>query len=452
MNKTSMDEIMQTPGSEFELLKESIKQEINCAKPGVVLAFNEKDQTATIELTIRSLMDGQSVKPPILTDVPVFFFGGQSGGIAFPVQKGDECLVVFADSCIDAWLRNGGSSSPISVRKHDLSDGFAFVGFRSRPNALTNLENHYAMTGEDRALINKTFRHIVEMINLLYQNVAELPYSADPDRRNNNAWFHNSIYRGKCLGDRLTKAQAMQIELGTFDDMFIGDYWTIGGHDWVICDFDYYYHCGTPRLAKHHIVMMPADDMLIPEGTSLYGLSDTLTLLSGETVKLKKWNENNTTEGGYKESRMRTVIMKAANTIVINAFGSSHILALAEHYPSGVSGGITTGVSWFMSSSQSSLTSMSICDLCNETMIYGQQIFGLGGSLGKVGLEVGIDRYQLAIFAKNRDFLNNTSGLWLRNTVSESSTNVTFVGTNGTAALTGAANSAKCIRPRFLLC
>jgi len=139
MSKVSVDEIVQAPGAEFDRLKELIKQEIHCAQPGIVRSYNEAEQTVTVELAIRSLMNGKNVRPPLLSDVPVFFPGGKGAGFTFPISQGDECLVVFSDCCIDAWFQNGGSSSPISVRKHDISDGFAFVGFRSKPNRIQNL-------------------------------------------------------------------------------------------------------------------------------------------------------------------------------------------------------------------------------------------------------------------------------------------------------------------------
>lgn len=149
MNKVSANEIIQVPGEDLELLKEAVKQEINCARPGIIQAFNAADQTATVELAIRSIMNGKNVKQPVLTDVPVFFPGGKDYGITFPIEKGDECLVVFADCCIDAWFQNGGASIPISVRKHDLSDGFAFVGFRSRKNSLPNVSMRNVCTKQD---------------------------------------------------------------------------------------------------------------------------------------------------------------------------------------------------------------------------------------------------------------------------------------------------------------
>lgn len=45
----------------------------------------------------------------------------------------------------------------------------------------------------------------------------------------NNAGAHNAIYRGKSLGSTVTTAQYAAIKAGTFDDLYIGDYWTIGG-------------------------------------------------------------------------------------------------------------------------------------------------------------------------------------------------------------------------------
>ena len=56
------------------------------------------------------------------------------------------------------------------------------------------------------------------------------------------AGFHNSIFRGKNLGASVTDAQWAAIASGKFDDMFIGDYWVIGGIYYRIAHFDYYFN------------------------------------------------------------------------------------------------------------------------------------------------------------------------------------------------------------------
>ena len=272
-----------------------------------------------------------------------------------------------------------------------------------------------------------------------------------------NAGAHNGIYRGKYLGTSVTAAQYTAIRNGTFDDLYLGDYWTIGGHNWVICDFDYYIRCGSVDVNQHHLVMMPSGNMNIPAGTALYGASGTLALLDGESATAKKWNatsgapSTHTTAGGYKYSRMRTIIMKAANTIVINAFGSSHVLPFTELYYSpaaATDSGLASGWAWFDKDSQSDIMCKSICDLCNETMVYGQQVWGRGSAYTNVGCEIGIDKFQLAIFALNRNFANIRANWWLRSV--SSATSAAVVDGAGTAASSGSAN-ANGVRPRFLL-
>ena len=280
--------------------------------------------------------------------------------------------------------------------------------------------------------------------------ILKLPYIGDTARGNRNAAFHNSIYRGKCLGTSISAAQWAQISAGTFDDMFVGDYWTISGQDWVICDFDYYYRCGSADLTKHHIVVMPRSSMNIPAGTALYGKTgSTLALLDGESATSKKWNPTNTTVGGYKFSRMRQTIMRAANTIVIGLFGSSHVEPITVLYPDPASDGAgpASGWAWFDQAAGND-KEKSICDLPNETQVYGQQVWGQGSAFGNMAYEVGIDKWQFAIFALDRNFANIRAIWWLRSV--SSAAGAARVNYSGSAD-GGGASSAFGVRPRFLL-
>ena len=69
-------------------------------------------------------------------------------------------------------------------------------------------------------------------------------------------WQHNCIFRGKNLGSSVTSAQWAAIQAGTFDDLYIGDYWTINGVEWVIVAFDYYYNTGDTACTTHHVVLL----------------------------------------------------------------------------------------------------------------------------------------------------------------------------------------------------
>lgn len=249
---------------------------------------------------------------------------------------------------------------------------------------------------------------------------------------NNNAGFHNSFFRGKSLGTSFTTAQHNAISAGTFDDMFIGDYWTIGGIDYVICHFDYYYRCSDSDINYHHIVVMPRGVMT--------GLSVTKT--SEETSDgYYQWNETNKTSGGYIASRMRTVIMPACDTKVKAAFGSSYVKTISELYPNGhdASTGRATGLAW-------TFTDLA-CDLCNETMVYGAQVWSISDD-GRPGYEVGIDKWQLAIFRLYPAFANIRAGWWLRSVPSAATAALVF--SSGYANYYGA-SSAFGVRPRFLV-
>lgn len=97
---------------------------------------------------------------------------------------------------------------------------------------------------------------------------------------------HNAIYRGKYLGDTVTAKQAAAIADGSLEDLFIGDYWTMGGVNYRIADFDYWYRIGFPeasRVEKHHAVIVP--DTAIATG---------------------QMNGGNTTSGGYRASLMKS--------------------------------------------------------------------------------------------------------------------------------------------------
>jgi protein gp138 len=83
--------------------------------------------------------DGTSVpiQMPVLLDCPILWQGGGGVTATFPIKAGDECLVILASRCIDAWWQQGWnpgpSMNPPDLRMHSLSDGFALVGVRSLP-------------------------------------------------------------------------------------------------------------------------------------------------------------------------------------------------------------------------------------------------------------------------------------------------------------------------------
>lgn len=124
------------------------------ALPGLIESFDAVAMTCTVQPAIQARVRDKSgtqtlVNLPLLLDCPVQFPAGGGCTLTFPVKPGDECLVVFASRCIDAWWQSGGVQAPAEYRMHDRSDGFALLGFRSQPRVIGAVSTSAAQLRSD---------------------------------------------------------------------------------------------------------------------------------------------------------------------------------------------------------------------------------------------------------------------------------------------------------------
>ena len=227
-----------------------------------------------------------------------------------------------------------------------------------------------------------------------------------------SAELHRMIFRGKNLGSSITTEQIAAIQAGTFDDLWLGDYWVINGINWRIVDFDYWYKAGDTSFTSHHLVIMP--------DTALY------------TAQM---NTSNVTTGGYVGSAMYTSNLANAKTTVNSAFGS-HVLTHREYLTNAVTNGYPSAGAWYDSS----------VELPNEIMIYGSLVFTPAGDGSVVVNRYTISKTQLALFAVAPKFANIRATYWLRDVVS--SADFARVGSYGNADSNYASNSYG-VRPVF---
>ena len=199
------------------------------------------------------------------------------------------------------------------------------------------------------------------------------------------AGAHNSIYRGKNIGTSVTAAQWAAIADGSFTDLYIGDYWVIGGVNWRIAAFDYYYKTGDVSCTTHHVVIAP--------DKSLYS---------------HVMNDTNITTGGYIGSKMYTEGLAQAKTTINNAFGSSHILSHRQLLVNAVTDGKPSGGSWYDST----------VELMTEQNVYGGKILGAGNDGSTIPYLYTIDKSQFPLFAHDPSMISNRQLFWLRDVVS----------------------------------
>jgi hypothetical protein len=153
---------------------------LRCASPGIIQSFNEIDQTVTVKIAIaeKIKIDGEIVSRqiPVLVDVPICIPSAGGYHLTLPIKAGDECLVIFSDTCIDSWWERGCTNKDkegnyiaqesMSLRRHDLSDAFAIVGIKSVPKAIP------AYSTGSTQLRNEKGNHYVEIaeeaINIVF--------------------------------------------------------------------------------------------------------------------------------------------------------------------------------------------------------------------------------------------------------------------------------------------
>lgn len=226
----------------------------------------------------------------------------------------------------------------------------------------------------------------------------------------NSHYVRRTIFRGANLGTSITPEQKAAIRAGTFENLWLGDYWEIGGVKWRIVDFDYWYGFGDTKFTNHHLVVMP----------------DT-------GITNSKMNDTSVTTGGYTSSVARTTAVPTAKVIVQNAFGDA-VLSHREFLTTTVSSGYPSAGAWTDSD----------VELPNEPMIYGSYIYTPGNTGSTDVKRYTISSTQLALFRAAPSFIVSGNGFWLRDVVSAS--HFARVDSYGGATSTGAANEYP-IRP-----
>lgn len=229
------------------------------------------------------------------------------------------------------------------------------------------------------------------------------------------AGAHNAIYRGESLGSVVTEAQWAAIKAGTFEDMYIGDYWTIGGIVYRIAAFNYYYNTGDKdkTCTKNHITLVPDANMYD------YVMNDT-----------------NTTTGAYASSKMYTKGLAQAKTTINSAFGQAHILNHRQYLHNAVTDGYTSGGSWYDST----------VELMTEQNVYGGKVLGNQLNGTELPNSYTIDKSQYPLFTFRHDMEITSQWFWLRDVVS--GTAFAVVNDYGNVHFSGAENT-RGVRPAF---
>lgn len=243
--------------------------------------------------------------------------------------------------------------------------------------------------------------------------LAFVPITTEDFAAFSGAGFHNSLYRGKNLGDHVTDEQYAAIAAGTFDDLWIGDYWEISGVTYRIAAFDYYYKTGDTLCTTHHVTIVP-----------------------DETIGSSKMNDTESTIGAYAGSYMYSQGLSDVRNLIDNTFGANHILNHRQYLKNAVTDNYETAGAWYDSK----------VELMTECNVFGCNIYSNYRNGTAFADLQSIDNSQYPLFNLDKTRMRSTETYWLRDVASD----IRFCSAenNGLASYNRAVNP-KYIRPAF---
>lgn len=89
---------------------------------------------------------------PVIPGVPVIFPGGGGFRVAFPINVGDDVLLIFSQASLDRWSRQGGLVDPEAHHRFALGDAVALPGIRDFAHPLAPVAADGATFGKDGGL------------------------------------------------------------------------------------------------------------------------------------------------------------------------------------------------------------------------------------------------------------------------------------------------------------
>lgn len=346
-------------------------------------------------------------------------------GIYAKLADGNETLLVIMQDDRGVEIPSHAENSDFEIELYGIMaiSNLANISVTVDPNAVASVKMVNQQITQVNTKIDKTKEDLQKEAQETYLPLSGgtltgplvMPGSGEVVSIMDNAATHNMVYRGKALGGSVTSEQWAAIKAGTFKDLYLGDYWSIGGVDYLIAAFNYWLTCGDTACNTNHLLVVPRNNLY--------------------TAGM---NSSNIITGGYVGSEMYKTGLAQAKTTINNAFGSAHILNHRQYLVNAVTSGAPTGTDWYDST----------VELMNENMVYGGRQFSPmpNGATDPWNTcrNYTIDKSQLPLFHLAPWLICNRQWYWLRDVVSAA--NFASVGSNGDAGCNGAGNAGG-VRP-----
>lgn len=320
-------------------------------------------------------------------------------GIYAKLADGNETLLIIMQDDRGVEIPSHAENSDFEIELYGIMaiSNLANISVTVDPNAVASVKMVNQQITQVNTKIDKTKEDLQKKAQETYLSLSGgtltgplvMPGGGEVVSIMDNAATHNMVYRGKALGGSVTSEQWAAIKAGTFKDLYLGDYWSIGGVDYLIAAFNYWLTCGDTACNTNHLLVVPRNNLY--------------------TAGM---NSSNITTGGYVGSEMYKTGLAQAKTTINNAFGSAHILNHRQYLVNAVTSGAPTGTDWYDST----------VELMNENMVYGGRQFSPmpNGATDPWNTcrNYTIDKSQLPLFHLAPWLICNRQWYWLRDVVS----------------------------------
>lgn len=320
-------------------------------------------------------------------------------GIYAKLADGNETLLIIMQDDRGVEIPSHAENSDFEIELYGIMaiSNLANISVTVDPNAVASVKMVNQQITQVNTKIDKTKEDLQKKAQETYLSLSGgtltgplvMPGGGEVVSIMDNAATHNMVYRGKALGGSVTSKQWAAIKAGTFKDLYLGDYWSIGGVDYLIAAFNYWLTCGDTACNTNHLLVVPRNNLY--------------------TAGM---NSSNITTGGYVGSEMYKTGLAQAKTTINNAFGSAHILNHRQYLVNAVTSGAPTGTDWYDST----------VELMNENMVYGGRQFSPmpNGATDPWNTcrNYTIDKSQLPLFHLAPWLICNRQWYWLRDVVS----------------------------------
>lgn len=104
------------------------------------ISFDSNKNTVNVQPLLQRKINGVVENMPVISDVPVGFYG--AGGMVMTMQpaKGDTCALWISDRSLEQWKLKGGITDPGMGRHHHFTDAIAYFGLNAFDEAYPDVK------------------------------------------------------------------------------------------------------------------------------------------------------------------------------------------------------------------------------------------------------------------------------------------------------------------------